>query len=903
MTLDKDPDARLEADIERTARPAEVRAALTRLLARHPSLRHHLDQNAQLRSGLFAVLGASRSLTRLIDQRPEAIDVLADLDAIIEPPHGDALDIESLVRWHRLAYLRIAARDVSGLADLEATGHDLANLAADVFAAAYVLAGSPPLAVIGMGKVGGDELNYASDVDVIFVGDGERDDYIRSATLMVDIAGRCFRVDTNLRPEGRDGPLARSLDSYEAYWDRWAEPWEFQALLRARPLAGDPALGQRFLDTAQRWLWNQPFDAEALRSLRAMKARSEAEAEREHGALELKRSPGGIRDIEFTAQLLQLVHGHLDPRLRLTGTVPVLAELGRAGYIDPTDAEQLTAAYGMLRTLEHRVQLADEHQTHELPDDPDELTALARSMGFTSSPTATASAQLLTELRQVRNRVRSIHERVYFRPLLEAFAGSAPADAQLRPAAAAARLAAFGFTDTERTQSAVRELTKGLNRSSRMMQQLLPLLLDWLSAAPDPDLGLLLLRNLLSGTERATTMVETFRESPDAARRACTVLGTSRMLGDILLHNPDLVARLPHPGRLALAPRADLVASAATIMGWRDDLGEKQQGLRRWRSRNLAGIASRDLFGFATIAEVERDLSALAEACIQAAVDTHAPSFPFAVIGLGRFGAAELSYASDLDMLFVYEGDDATRDEANRLAASLLRFLGGHTPAQRLWDIDLGLRPEGRRGALVRRVEGYVQYWDAYAEPWERMAMTRARVVAGDAELGERLLAAVAPFVWDRPVDDQAVREIRRLKARMEHERIPADEDPQFHLKLGRGSLSDVEFTVQLLQLQAGVRDTATLPALEHLRDLGHIDDTDADVLSASFRFCERARNRWFLVNSGAGDSLPSRPEQLLWLARSLDTTPSELREEYRRVTRRARRVTERRFYGTDDLT
>jgi glutamate-ammonia-ligase adenylyltransferase len=431
------------------------------------------------------------------------------------------------------------------------------------------------------------------------------------------------------------------------------------------------------------------------------------------------------------------------------------------------------------------------------------------------------------------------------------------------------------------------------------MQQLLPLLLDWLSQAPDPDLGLLLVRNLLTSGPTSRSLAETFRDSPAAARSLCAVAGTSRLLGEILSHNPDLVARLPDPGRLATRDREGLVSTAEAAVGMREGRTEQQASLRRWQQRNLLGIAARDLLGHGQVREVGNDLTSLAEATLEAALAALEPTIAFAVIGLGRFGGAELAYASDLDVVFVHDAQGASgTDEAKRLATALMRYVGGTTPADRIYDIDADLRPEGRSGPLARSLGAFDVYWREHALTWERQAMTRARVVAGDHTLGDRLLDTIEPYVWDGGLDAEAIREIRRMKARIESERIPPGEDPDFHLKLGRGSLSDVEFTAQMLQLQYGVKATGTLDALRALAESSVMAVEDADVLAIAYEFCERVRNRWFLVNSAPGDSLPSQPEPLLWLSRSLDTTPGDLREDYRRVTRRSRRVVERVFYG-----
>ncbi len=888
--------ADLASEVERSAAPARVAAVIEQLAETHEDLDERLAATPALAARLVAVTAASRSLTRLLTSEPRAFEVLVDLDS--RPPL-DAATTDRLAEWKKLEFLRIAARDLTGLDDLVAASAALADLADDVLSSACLLSDAQELAVIGMGKLGGRELNYSSDVDVMFVGDGEAGDIEGRARHVMEVTRHCFRVDANLRPEGRDGRLVRTIESYEAYWDRWAEPWEFQALLKAAPVGGDRHLGLRFTDTAQRWLWSHPFSADDLRSLRTMKHRAEELVSRRGlDEREIKVGPGGIRDIEFTVQLLQLVHGHADPGLRSPNTLAALGEMAQAGYVDPGDAEQLVAAHQFLRTVEHRLQLVDEQQVHTIPTDPDAVDHLARVLGYRDTREGQAAELFTRELRRQQLAVRAIHERIYFRPLLEAFAST---DGALSPESAEARLTAFGFTDARRTQAAVRELTRGLNRTSRLMQQLLPLMLDWLSTSPDPDLGLLLLRNLLSPGSLQSTLVETFRESPEAAQRLCVILGTSRVLGDTLGRNPDLVARLPYAERLETQPRPELVASASTAAAWRPDEGERQDALRRWNDRHRVGIAARDLFDLADIRTVGRDLSAVGEAVVQVALETLAPKVPFAVVAMGRFGGAELSYASDLDVIFVYDGSDAAdRTEADRVASTLLRFVGGRTPAEQIYDIDADLRPEGRQGPMARSLAAFHAYWDRYALVWERQAMIRARPVAGDLELGQRLLDDLHDHIWGGGLSAEDTREIRRMKARIERERLPAGGDPAFHLKLGRGSLSDIEFTAQLLQLRHGLDQPSTVRALEELVAAGILAAADGDTLIEAYRFCEGTRNRWYLVNSGPGDALPTTANELLWLSRSLGTTPTELREQYRRVTRRARRVVERVFYGQD---
>ncbi len=872
-----------------------------------PSFVARLGEDRSVRDALVAVAGASRSLGDLCVADSKARHVLLDLDR--RPPLE-----EELPRWKRLELLRIAARDLTGRDELPAVGRALARLAEGVVAAASEMVGVEGLAVIGMGKLGGSELNYSSDIDVMLVGAGgsTTSDAPRARSFL-RVVRECFHVDVDLRPEGRDGPLVRSLESFEAYWERWAQTWEFQALIKARPVGGDEALGRDFAEAAARRLWTRNFTSEDLRSVRAMKARSEAELARKGlSDREVKRGRGGIRDIEFSVQLLQLVHGGSDPALRSPTTLDALDELASAGYIDEADSRSLDHSYRLLRTVEHRLQLVREQQVHTLPADPAAQERLARVMGYRPSPSAGAGALLSAYLSRQQGLVRAIHEHLFFRPLLDALT-AAGAEHAMPAEAVAGRLVAFGFTNATRTRQALNELTRGLTRRSRLMQQMLPLLLGWLSESPDPDLGLLGLRVLTSRSQQATELAIAFRESPEAARRLCHLLGTSRRAGEIIEHHPDLIPSLGHDRTLAARSGDELRTAAATILSWRDSPDDRHRGLFNFKRREELMIAARDILGLTpddSVMTAGRQLTDLAEACLAAAVDSVRGDPALAVVAMGRFGGGELSYASDLDLMFVHGGSNpAAAARADKMVEAVVRLLGGSVPAVALYAVDLGLRPEGKDGPLARSLEGYRSYYGRWAQTWERQALVRARVVAGDADLGRRFMDLIDAYLWGGGggggagtsgdnLGEEEIRAIRRMKARVERERIGPGEDPQFHLKLGRGSLSDVEFCVQLLQLRHRVASPGTMAAIDALQATAVLDPADGQVLAEAYRFCEMARNRWFLIKGSAADSLPSQPQQLARLAHSLDTTSTQLREDYRRVTRRCRAVVERLFYG-----
>jgi glutamate-ammonia-ligase adenylyltransferase len=914
----------LAAAVERSADAASARTVVERLVENRPAVLALLERDETVRDGVVALACASRSLSSAFVADPSLLDCLLDRKALAHEradadmraewdahhrAHGS--DEHELRHWKRAELLRIAARDLLGLADMPAVGRELAALAGVCLEVAVAIVDPPePFAIVAMGKLGGRELNYASDVDVLFVHDGDPETATHSARRLLTVMGQpgelgiVFRTDADLRPEGAAGSLSRTLDSYLAWYGTWARPWEFQALIKARPVAGDNALGTSFVDATRPFVWPERLDPDTVREVRSMKARAEAElAVRGLADRELKRGRGGIRDIEFAVQLLQLVHGRQDESVRSPTTLDALTALAAGGYVETADTQRLDQAYRFLRTVEHRLQLHDEQQTHTIPDDRVARARLARVLGYRDEPWRSAAEGFDADAREQQRAVRSIHERLFFAPLLDALAGVGP----LASDAAADRLTAFGFTDMERTRAAVRELASGLTRRSRLMQELLPVVLGWLSETPDPDLGLLQLRRLAEGAARSASLVTTLRDAPAAAQRACVLLGSSRVVGDALRRQPEFVDQLDDPDALAEKARRELVDEVRDTLEWRGDDDQRREGLRRFKRRELLRIATRDVLGLASLEATGRELSALAEACLEGALGSLRPTMPFAVIGLGRLGGGELSYASDIDVMFVYDGEGSTVFErAEELATRLVQEIGATTSEGQTFRVDARLRPEGADGPLARSLGSYAAYYAQWGRTWERQVLTRARVVAGDAALGARFLSLATDVAYGQLFTDDDVREVRRAKARIERERIPPGEDPQFHLKLGRGSLSDVEFTVQLLQLLHGggrpaVRVTGTVAALRALEDERLVTTDDAAALAESYRLCERTRNALHLLDGRPSDSLPVNAHDLQRLGRRLGYVhrpEATLRDDYRRRTRRARRTVEHLLYG-----
>jgi len=852
-----------------------------------------------------AIAGASRALSQTVARHPSLLIGAAPVD--------------SVVLRVRAALATIAADDLTGAIDMTtATAHfsdaidglvdDTLTRSREQLTERHPIVSELPFAVVAMGKWGARELNYSSDIDLMFVHDNLDGDETRCRSAAMALAtvvktalsarsvdGLGLRVDADLRPEGSIGPLTRSLDSYARYYAKWGEAWELQALLKSRPVAGDAGLGERFTAMVDQVIWEGGLDVEALRSIRRLKEQAESGA----GPSDIKRSRGGIRDAEFSVQLLQLVHGRLDPGLRSLGTLDALQALTDHGFVNEDDRALLSDAYVFLRDLEHRVQLWDLRQTHDLPDDPERRAQLGRALGLGPDP----ARELERRLGEVRSIVRDVHERLYFRPILDALVGSP--SAKLGVEQAGLRLEALGFRDVRAAQRALAELTSGLSRRSQAMDQVLPLMLDWLSLSPDPDLGLSQLRVVLANTPDHAALVTLLQVNPLAGERLCHLLGTSRLLGDLIDRIPEFVPRLADE-RL-LGQIRDREAETARLIGLLDsrpDPDAKIGTIRRMTRRRKLRIAARDILGQADTAATLRALTDSADAAVAGAlhVVTGGEAPGFCVIAMGKWGGADLSYGSDLDLMYVFD-DESRRDQSIRIAADLARVLSEPSRHGEAYSLDADLRPEGRKGPLARSLAGYRRYYEEWAEPWEMLALVKGRVTVGDPQLGSEWAEMVGEYLWREDLPAGFLRSIREIKARVETERIPAGEDPDYHLKLGRGSINDIEFLVQLLQLRHGaakpaLRVPGTLDGLYLLAEHGLIETGELESLTESYLFCTRTRLRLHLQVGRAVDSLPTDPDDLRSLAASLGfDRSSELREEYRRVTRRARRVFEARFY------
>ncbi|CAM00939.1 glutamate-ammonia-ligase adenylyltransferase [Saccharopolyspora erythraea NRRL 2338] len=838
----------------------------------------------------------------------------ADLASVVEPelPAMAYEDIAALLSDVAVAALR-AALSVA-VAELAHTGVDLTEEPAR-------------LAVIAMGKCGGHELNYVSDVDVVFVADDEKDvaGATRLASMMMRIAGASFfEVDAALRPEGKAGALVRTLDGHLNYYRRWARTWEFQALLKARPVAGDVDLGQRYLEAVQPLVWTASEREGFVSDVQSMRRRVEDHVPAELSDRELKLGRGGLRDVEFAVQLLQMVHGRGDDTLRTPTTVDALRALGEGGYVARSDAADLMDSYRFLRGLEHRLQLRRLRRTHLFPatEEAEELHFLARSAGLRSSGRSSAGSVLVAEFRRHSNRVRRLHEKLFYRPLLEAVAKVPTEALRLTTGAAVERLAALGYSSPEGALRHIEALTSGMSRRASIQGALLPMLLDLLANTPDPDGGLLAYRKVSEALAETPWYLRLLRDEGVVAERLALLLGMSKLVPELLVRAPEVLRLLSDTPALAERDPGEVAQSLRSAVGRYSEPERAVAAARSLRRHELLRIACADLLGLMEPTSVFRALSSVWVAVLEAALDVSVRSVGarqewdsvparIAVIGMGRLGGAELGYGSDADVLFVCEpvddADDTTAVKFSTAVVEQVRRLLGSPSQDPPLEVDIDLRPEGKRGPVVRTLDSYLNYYRRWSEVWEAQALLRARPVAGDLDLGERFCRAIDPMRYpEGGLDEVKIREIRRIKARVDSERLPRGADPATHTKLGRGGLADVEWTLQLLQLRFGheheeLRTTSTVDGLAAAARLGLLEQEQADELTEAWTLAMRARNAVMLVRGKSGDQLPKQTRELVAVAAALGypagVDTGEVVDDYLRVTRHARTVVEHVFY------
>ncbi len=884
--------------------------------------------NPAERSALFTLLGGSQSLaTALHAAGDEWIALFRRSLAAPTRTAGDherALEPATTRAWEQFAerlrqlrhreYLRIGLNDLVGHSSVEVTVGELSALADGLFAAAYRWArrtvgeqygelwsdrSDPPapgtqgsFVVLALGKLGGQELNFSSDVDVMYLYESDAGtsaggprgslearayctrlaEMITRGLQEVTASGIAFRVDLRLRPDGVNGPIANSVDNALLYYESYGQTWERTALIQARPIAGAVSLGEHFLREVRPFLYRRYLDYATVADMKEMKARVEAQLGEKAGRGNVKLGRGGIREIEFLVQVLQLIHGGPDERVRGGGSLRTLARLVAGGYLPEDEGAALIDAYRFLRNVEHKIQIVHERQTHTVPPDAHEQETLARRLGYHGTDVV---AQLWADMDHHTGRVRKAFEKLFHEPAAETRRAAAPEVVQLlrnldQRDTSLTQLRALGFARPEESYDNLLLLREGplgapaRARRKKMLYELAPTLLATIQKSPDPDLALQNLATFISTTGARSSFLALLQENPATLRMLIQLFGGSQFLANAFIRHAELLDTLVRADLVRVHRAAeDLAADLETALARAEDLEEVLDVLRRFRNQEFLRIGINDLQSLLEPEEVSRELTALAEVCLRTATaiatrDVSArygfaqPPGRLVVLGMGKLGGGEINYNSDLDLIFVYDETEAgaaalAHEFFSKLAQRLITVLQTTTREGIVYRIDTRLRPSGRSGPLVSSLEGFRRYHETSAHVWERQALIKARPVAGDASVAHHVADIVSAFVYRAPLATAEVHEIRRLRQRMERE-LARETHERINIKTGRGGLVDVEFLTQMLQLSYGAREPRvcvrnTLGALAALTEIGVLPAADHALLTEGYRFLRRVEN------------------------------------------------------------
>lgn len=827
--------------------------------------------------------------------------------------------LDALRRFRRREILRIAARDIVAHCPVASVADDLSNLADAAVEAAILAAqrdllprfGAPRagesdrevgFVAIGMGKLGARELNFSSDIDLVFLyaEDGEtaggESPAISNAEYFHKLGervikmlseqtaeGAIFRVDMRLRPHGRMGPLAVDVETALRYYEVEGQAWERQALIKARPIAGDIALGEYFVERTRPFVFLKYFDDETLEDIRNIKRQMEAQiAQRGETEIEVKLGRGGIRDIEFTVQVLQLLNGGRVPELRVAPTLRAIRALGEHAILKPLDAQALASNYVFMRQVEHRLQIEGSQQRHCLPSDPDELDAFARRMGYASG------ASFMNDYQDRANATRRILDQF----LATQGSGHLWVTDLLNPhsdgEAGKAGLRNLGFGNVDAARAELLGLYAGPRErphSLHVRQQFLkvaPPLLNALAKAGDPDATLLRLSRILSNLRAPSVIYDTLILNPDLSTNLVTLVENSPYLSELMIRDPGLFDTFGRPQALARpATREELEEQLESLLRAYD----RDAAPYRLHTGETLRIGMRDIILGVDVIGTGQELTLLADVCLGYAVrrarermvekygDSKAG---FTVLALGKFAGRELGYGSDLDLVFVYESGVPLDSGVSPIeyftafASHVIRILKEPTRYGTLYDVDARLRPDGKKGSLAVSDTRLPEYYLHDAQPWERLALVKVRAVAGDVSFGLRIEKLLRDMAFDLPLNAETLSNVEDIRKKIVETSSPLS------LKKSEGGLFELEMALRLLQLRhwrkhPELKRGDVLGAVDALARCGALTQQDAVALRDTYVLFRRIENRLRIEHGRSTSKLPQTPEEQADLARRLN--------------------------------
>jgi len=919
----------------------------------------------------LAVCGSSPYLTNSMRREPHLIRSLF-IDGGIETrrTEGEMLseirgNIDEKTDYHELfpilrrfkvaEVMRIASRDLNGLATLDEVTAELSSLASASLQIACEVTGrtmaaeygtpmmrtqegerEADIVVLGMGKFGGMELNFSSDIDIIYIyssDEGETSgvpdklggvkgkiplhtyfvkmaEMVTKAVSQVTEDGFVFRVDLGLRPEGKGGEIAVSLESAENYYQSWGQSWERAAMLKARPVAGSLELGERFLYAIKPFIYRKYLDYYQIEDMMVMKKKIDASLARDREAeCNIKLGRGGIREIEFFIQALQLVYAGKNRSLRLKNSLEALAALKEARIIQEEDFRLLDGAYRFLRTVEHRVQMVHERQTHNIPRRDEEFLALARRCGYLQEDGA---ERFRRELETHRSNVTAIYgglflsrdERIKEEVKPETYFFFDP---KADPDLVKDMLAEIGFRNPESAYESLILLRDGpprvhmTEKLRRTLEKISPLIFQEIISSPDPDMALSNLDSFLRAIGSRSSFYALLAENRDVLKLTVSIFGMSEFLSKISISHPELLDSMTaYIYASCLKKRKEMEEELSSLISQAEHFEDRLDILRRYRYEEFLRIGMNDIHGKVRQTEIALQLTWLAEACLAAACEMARdelgrfgrPTYvdddgvekeaSLAVLGMGKMGGYELNYHSDLDIIYVFDREGETNGEKRisnheyfaKLGQKIISILITQTREGYVYKIDTRLRPSGNAGPLVTSLDSFKIYHKKEAQIWERQALAKARVVYGDGLLKREIEEVIESTVYGIGADESVRNEINRLRMRMEAE-IAKEGPGSYNIKTGRGGMVDVEFIVQYIQLRHGkenhsIRSTNTVNALQEIKELNIIPVADCDTLIKGYKYLRRLENRLRIIHDYSINDLGGSKEYLDKLARRL---------------------------------
>ena len=893
---------------------------------------------------LYILSSYSRFLGRVIIKDPGILDLLLtsefiqnkkQLEKTIQESNGifessSTLE-EFMAQLRRYKYRelsRIIYRDIMHLERFPEIMEGLSDLASGILDAAFkffdreVKATSHGrFAIIGMGKLGGSELNLSSDIDLIYIYQttGKPDLFFKIAERItkslssVTEDGFLYRVDLGLRPGGGKSPIALSFDGALEHYFYWGDTWERAALIKARPVAGDISLGDEFNKEIEPFVYKKNLDYISIEDLKDMKAK----LDRLHKIRDVKLGKGGIREIEFFVQALQLVNGGAIKELREKNSLKTLEKLWQRKIIEDDVFQLLSSCYLFLRKVEHAIQLVDELQTHKLPEDSNGLDKLAKRVGF----------QNKEEFEEAYNKrtseVSRIYEQLFYEPSKKIEEGGKAfweladflTEGNIAQSEAIEDLRRLGFKNPESALELIAALldTKkgGLTHRGRILtRRVIPAFLGRVIASPDPDAALGNLERFISGIGWRTSIFAVLAENPELLELLSRLFSTSGYLSGFLIRHPEYLDVLTLKDVIKeFGSREEMVGELKKILSEEEEYEGKLDAIRRFKHVETLKLCLRDLNREVDPIYVGNFLSMLAESVLEvglllagevlgSTLGRKGTPEDIIILGMGKLGGMEMSYNSDLDIIFIYKGDE--HEFFSKLGQKVISILSIPTNEGFAYKIDTDLRPSGRSGTLVTSFEAFRRYHEQSARLWERQALIRARPSAGNMDLGREVMKTIEYFVYKQPLQVDFQKEIYHLRARMEKE-IAREDKLRFNLKTGKGGIVDIEFLIQMLQLKSGlyyegVRKQNTLEALNGLRKCGVIDEMVFIKLKDGTYFLKKLENLLRLLHDRSISELHESDFHKLALELDMKENGEKLREIYISKTEEIREIYEKYF-------